>query len=255
MLFSSVTKVFSVWTAAAIFQVSHSSTRVSLNIGDPKQNSESSKEHILWVILVDRTINPNGGAQLLSRFVITNLSQHCHKRGSTQVCSPRGYYLTHPPSGDAVLDGRVQAETLEHLFSTCNTFIISVRKSEHKAHSQRLLWVGLTPVLLQKQPTKLKKAWHYNSWQTALQLLIALIPLTHYSLWRGEVQYSNVMQQASMFNVWVISQWSTHADNSLSWFDVGLFGVCLVLTLPLHWSADKSWQILGGSTIIYWELI
>lgn len=142
---------------------------------------------------------------------------------------------------------------LQHLHHLCEK--IRAQSTFTKASVGR----KLTQVLLQKQPTKLKKAWHYNSWQTAVQLLIALMPLTHYSLWRGEVQYSNVMQQASMFNVWVISQGSsagsTHADNSLSWFDVGLFGVCRVLTLPLHWSADKSWQTLGGSTIIYLELI
>lgn len=100
---------------------------------------DSVQEHLLCMILVNSSVHSNSGAQLLSRFVVTNLPQHCHQSGGTQVCCPCRYYLTHPPSGYAVFNGRVQTQTPQHLFSTRQTFLISASKSEYKAHG--LLWV------------------------------------------------------------------------------------------------------------------
>lgn len=81
------------------------------------------------MILVDRAVCSNSSAKLLGRLVVTDLPQHGHKRGGTQVCCTSGHDLTHPASGYAVLVGWVQIQTLEHLLSACQTLLISASVS------------------------------------------------------------------------------------------------------------------------------
>lgn len=124
----------------------------------PQSNTESQTQllfvllfsNLLWMILVNGTIYSNGSAQLLSRFVIADLPQHCHQSGCTQVCGPGGHYLTHSASGYAVLHRRLKAELLECLLSAGKTFFFPAGEnkpqlliyfthcfsSTHKAHSK-----------------------------------------------------------------------------------------------------------------------
>lgn len=120
------------------------------------------QKHLLWMILVNRAVHSNSGTQLLSCFVIPDLPQHCHQSGSTQVCGTCRYYLTHPPSGYAVLIRWVYTQAPEHLFSTSQTFLISAGKAEYKSYSITL-W--LLSVILNRA-SSLKKwldAWTCGS--------------------------------------------------------------------------------------------
>ncbi|TNN77540.1 hypothetical protein EYF80_012130 [Liparis tanakae] len=56
--------------------------------------------------------------------LLGNLEQHCHQSGSAQVCGSCGYYLTHPLSGDAVLNRRVQTQVPEHFLRARQTFLV-----------------------------------------------------------------------------------------------------------------------------------
>lgn len=83
------------------------------------------------MVLVNRSVHADGGAQLLRRLVIADLPQNCHKRGRAQVGGARGDYLAHSPDGCAVLAARVDVEAAEHLFSARQAVVITGSRSEY----------------------------------------------------------------------------------------------------------------------------
>lgn len=83
------------------------------------------QEHLLLMILVNRSVHTNGGTQLLRCLVVTDLPQNCHKCGCAQVCRTRGDYLAHSSDSCAVLACWLDVEATENLFSTRQTFFIA----------------------------------------------------------------------------------------------------------------------------------
>lgn len=84
------------------------------------------------MILVDRAVHSDRGTQLLRQLVIPDLPQHGAESGGAQVGGARGYDLTHPLSGYAVLQRRVQVEAAENLLCAQQTFSIPAGEAEYQ---------------------------------------------------------------------------------------------------------------------------